>query len=86
MVKPRATLAGKCHISLTDEDKNKLNASGPASDDGDSDSGVKPSATEVDDSDSDDEEDVVEEVAKEVAKKVQVEDTPKKKRVVKKKT
>ena len=86
VVKPRATLAGKCHISLTDEDKQKLNASGPGSDGGDSDSGVKPSATAVDDSDSDSDDDVVEEVTKAVAKSVKVEDAPKKKRVVKKKT
>lgn len=82
VVKPRASLSGKCHIHLTDGEKEKMNST--ANDDsGDEKDVVKP--TVVEDSDEEDEE-VKEEVKAAVAKKVVTEDAPKKKRVVKKKS
>ena len=88
VVKPRTTLSGKCHIVLSEKDKEKMVA--PVDDD-DDDEPVKmvSSVTEV--PDSDDEEVVVtkeeeKEEVKEVVKQVDVEDAPKKKRIVKKKS
>lgn len=89
VVKPRTTLSGKCHIVLSEKDKEKLVA--PVDDeDDDDDEPVKmvSSVTEVPDSD-DDEPNVKEEPkeqVKEEAKQVEVEDAPKKKRIVKKKS
>ena len=92
VVKPRTTLSGKCHIVLTEKDKEKLTL--PLDDDVNEE--VVNNVTEVPDSDDeieqsepknsevkavkdDDEEEVQ-------AKQVQVEDVPKKKRIVKKKS
>ena len=92
VVKPRTTLSGKCHIVLTEKDKEKLTL--PLDDDVNEE--VVNNVTEVPDSDDeieqsepknsevkavkgDDEEEVK-------AKQVQVEDVPKKKRIVKKKS
>ena len=90
VVKPRATLSGKCHINLSDKDKEKMAAS--VNDDNE-DHLVQPvtSVTEVADSDDEEEVPVVEKAEAEVkeeikAKQVAVEDQPKKKRVVKKKS
>lgn len=88
VVKPRATLSGKCHINLSDKDKEKMAAS--VNDDAEDDV-VRPvtSVTEVADSDDEEEVPIVEkaEVKEEIkAKQVVVEDQPKKKRVVKKKS
>ena len=87
VVKPRTTLSGKCHIVLTEKDKEKLTL--PLDDDA-SEEAVN-NVTEV--PDSDDEEDqskaeVKEEVKEEEVqtKEVAVEDAPKKKRIVKKKS
>lgn len=93
VVKPRATLSGKCHINLSEKDKEKMAASVGADDDDGNDSElVKPttSVTEVDDSD-DEEIPITQKVETEVkeeitSKQVEVEDVPKKKRVVKKKS
>jgi hypothetical protein len=95
VVKPRTTLSGKCHIVLSEKDKEKLVA--PVDDEDDDDEPVKmvSSVTEVPDSDDDEpnvkaEVDVIvkeepkEEVKEEVVKQVDVEDAPKKKRIVKK--
>ena len=95
VVKPRTTLSGKCHIVLSDKDKEKLVA--PLDDDDDDDEPVKmvSSVTEVPDSDDDEpvvkeepkeepSEEPKEEVKEEVVKQVEVEDAPKKKRIVKK--
>ena len=89
VVKPRATLSGKCHINLSDKDKEKM-ATSVNDDDEDV---VRPatSVTEVADSDDEEEVHVVEKAEVEVkeeikAKQVAVEDQPKKKRVVKKKS
>jgi hypothetical protein len=95
VVKPRTTLSGKCHIVLSEKDKEKLVA--PLDDDDDDDEPVKmvSSVTEVPDSDDDEpvvkeevkeepKELVKEEVKEEVVKQVEVEDAPKKKRIVKK--
>jgi hypothetical protein len=100
VVKPRATLSGRCHITLTTTDKAKMAASVPEAEDDvpDINNLAIASATQVEDSD---EEDDVEEVKapektvpsevkaavqEEVkAKTVVTEDVPKKKRVVKKK-
>ena len=95
VVKPRTTLSGKCHIVLSDKDKEKLVA--PLDDDDDDEEPVKmvSSVTEVPDSDDDEHvvkeevkeepnEEPKEEVKEEVVKQVEVEDAPKKKRIVKK--
>jgi len=93
VVKPKTSLSGKCHIVLSEKDKEKMVA--PVDDD-DDDEPVKmvSSVTEVPDSDDDEvvqEEvkevkEVVKEEVKEEAKQVEVEDAPKKKRIVKKKS
>ena len=93
VVKPRTTLSGKCHIVLSEKDKEKLTI--PLDDDVNEE--VVNNVTEV--PDSDDEVDLSEqkntqentqEKEKEEeeveAKQVQVEDAPKKKRIVKKKS
>ena len=89
VVKPRTTLSGKCHIVLSEKDKEKLTV--PLDDDVSEE--VVNNVTEV--PDSDDEVDLSEqkntqekeEKEEEVeAKQVQVEDVPKKKRIVKKKS
>jgi hypothetical protein len=98
VVKPRTTLSGKCHIVLSEKDKEKLVA--PVDDDDDDDDEpvkMVSSVTEVPDSDDDEEpkeevkeqpeEEVKEqpkEEVKEQVKQVDVEDAPKKKRIVKK--
>jgi hypothetical protein len=95
VVKPRTTLSGKCHIVLSEKDKEKLVA--PVDDEDDDDEPVKmvSSVTEVPDSDDDEpnvkeepkelvKEDPKELVKEEVVKQVEVEDAPKKKRIVKK--
>jgi len=91
VVKPRTSLSGKCHIVLSEKDKEKMVA--PVDDD-DDDEPVKmvSSVTEVPDSDDDEVVQEVKEVkevkeeVKEEAKQVEVEDAPKKKRIVKKKS
>ena len=92
VVKPRATLSGKCHINLSVKDKEKMATS--VNDDTEVEV-VRPttSVTEVADSDDEEEVHVVEKAEVEVevkeeikAKQVAVEDQPKKKRVVKKKS
>lgn len=90
VVKPRATLSGKCHINLSDKDKEKMAAS--VNDDNE-DHLVQPvtSVTAVADSDDEEEVPVEQKVELEVkeeikAKQVAVEDQPKKKRIVKKKS
>tara|TARA_B100000989_G_C19512214_1_gene459718 strand:+ start:650 stop:1594 length:945 start_codon:yes stop_codon:yes gene_type:complete len=96
VVKPRVTLAGKCHITLSTSDKEKIAESNV--DVVNDDLAQKISSTVVEDSDDEDGvgepetkaeevkvEQVKAEVAEEIEKKVVVEDQPKKKRVVKKK-
>ena len=92
VVKPRTTLSGKCHIVLSEKDKEKLTI--PLDDDVNEE--VVNNVTEV--PDSDDEVDLSEQKntqentqekekeEEELAKQVQVEDAPKKKRIVKKKS
>ena len=92
VVKPRTTLSGKCHIVLSEKDKEKLTV--PLDDDVSEE--VVNNVTEV--PDSDDEVDLSEQKntqentqekekeEEELAKQVQVEDAPKKKRIVKKKS
>jgi hypothetical protein len=91
VAKPRSTLSGKCHISLTSEDKEKMKTR--VGDNNESENEEESVKAAVEDSDDDDDEtiqqvpiEVVEEVKQEVAKSVVTEDTPKKKRVVKKKS
>jgi len=91
VVKPRASLVGKCHIELTTKDIEQLNVKTEDNSDNETVTDTKP-VTLVQDSDDDDEgqtlevkEEVKEEVKQEVAKKVEVEDQPKKKKVIKKK-
>ncbi len=94
VVKPRVTLSGKCHITLSDKEKEQMHLN---SDDGDeeiSELATKTHNTKVDDSDDDDSHvvepsssSVHEEVKAEItAKTVTTEDAPKKKRVIKKKS
>ena len=86
VVKPKTSLSGKCHIVLSEKDKEKMVASLDVDDDDEPEKTVA-SVTEV--PDSDDEEVVVEKVKeepKEEVKQVDVEDAPKKKRIVKKKS
>jgi hypothetical protein len=94
VVKPKTSLSGKCHIVLSDKDKEKLTSAIEVDDDDDEPTVVS-SVTQV--QDSDDEEVVIkqevkeevkeepkEEVTEEQVKQVAVEDTPKKKRIIKK--
>lgn len=88
VVKPRTTLSGKCHIVLSEKDKEKMVT--PVDDDDDAIEEVVHNVTEV--PDSDDEVEKIESKNTEVkeeeevqSKQVQVEDAPKKKRIVKKK-
>jgi len=88
VVKPRTTLSGKCHILLTEKDKEKLTL--PQDDDVSEE--IVRNVTEVPDSDDEVEQtapkntEVKEEEEEVQAKQVQVEDAPKKKRIVKKKS
>lgn len=94
VVKPRTTLSGKCHITLSSDDKEKIASS--VVDNEEDEVTQKMNSTVVEDSDEEDEalhvpvetkvEEAKLEVAEEVEKKVTVEDQPKKKRVVKKKS
>ena len=104
VVKPKTSLSGKCHIVLSDKDKEKLTNAVEVDDDEDNDDEVKhvASVTQVQDSDDEEvvvkeevKEDVTDELNKELkeevkessdeqVKQVQVEDAPKKKRIVKK--
>jgi hypothetical protein len=96
VVKPKTSLSGKCHIMLSDKDKEKLTNAVEVDDDDDEPTPVA-SVTQVQDSDDEElgevvvkqevQEDVkeeVKEVTDEQVKQVQVEDAPKKKRIVKK--
>lgn len=86
VVKPRVTLAGKCHISLSTKDKETMIASASKQEEEEDEVVVEQlGSTTV--ADSDDEVDTAEavvEAAKEEVKAVVTEDAPKKKRVVKK--
>ena len=86
VVKPKTSLSGKCHIVLSEKDKEKMVSH--VDDDDDADEPVKmvSSVTEVPDSDDDEEVVKVKEEPKEEVKQVDVEDAPKKKRIVKKKS
>tara|TARA_Y100000389_G_scaffold190769_1_gene215976 strand:- start:168 stop:1106 length:939 start_codon:yes stop_codon:yes gene_type:complete len=88
VVKPRASLVGKCHIELTKKDIEQLNVKPEDNSDNESNTTYKPS-TMVEDSDDENTEikqETLEEVKEEVSKKVEVEDLPKKKKMVKKKS
>lgn len=92
VVKPRVTLAGKCHINLSTKDKETLIATAAKQEEVEAEDDVvveQLASTTV--ADSDDEADAAEsvteavvEAAKEEVKAVVTEDAPKKKRVVKK--
>ena len=82
VVKPKTTLSGKCHISLSQKDKELMNTS---VDDDEVDEVDELAKTKVEDSDDEDGVNVAEEVKEEITKSVQVEDAPKKKVVRKKK-
>ena len=84
VVKPRTTLSGKCHIVLTEKDKEKLTL--PLDDEVSEE--IVNNVTEVPDSDDEVEQKItqVKEEEEVQTKEVQVEDTPKKKRIVKKKS
>jgi len=100
VVKPKTSLSGKCHIVLSDKDKEKLTSAIQADDDDDGDEPVVVQIiTQVPDSDDeevpelvvkndelkdDSKNDPKDEVTEEQVKQVAVEDAPKKKRVVKK--
>lgn len=87
IVKPRASFSGKCHVILSDEDKERLNNSTNAFDNSEGNDEDVEDEEDVEDDvnvdDSDEEEQaIVEEVKKEVAPVVE---EPPKKKVVKKK-
>ena len=87
IVKPRASFSGKCHVILSDEDKERLNNSTNAFDKSEGNDDDVEDEEDVEDDvnvdDSDEEEQaIVEEVKKEVAPVVE---EPPKKKVVKKK-
>ena len=88
IVKPRASFSGKCHVILSDEDKERLNNTTNNFDKEDDDD-VDDEEEEEDDvnvDDSDEEtESIVEEVKQEVAPAPEPEPEPVKKKVVKKK-
>jgi len=93
VVKPRATLAGKCHISLSPKDKEALTAIAAKQEVTDDDDVVVEQLASTVVEDSDDEADAADSVAaavevveavKEEVKAVVTEDVPKKKRIVKK--
>ena len=81
VVKPKTTLSGKCHISLSDKDKELMNSAKEYNEDDDDDEELfdakKENKTIVEDSD--EEINVSQEVKEEITKKVEVEDQPKKK-------
>lgn len=96
VVKPRTTLSGKCHVMLSEQERQQI-SSQKLDDDDDvvvtqqSVSAIPVDSTRVEDSDDDTVEQVKEEVKQEVVKAkqeekvVEVEDQPKKKKIVKKK-
>ena len=90
VVKPKTSLSGKCHITLSEQDKEKMTKT--IDEDEDVEVSHEVTKTQVDDSDEEDEtptsnvvSNAVSEVSNEIAKKVEVEDQPKKKVVRKKK-
>lgn len=90
VVKPKTTLSGRCHVILSEHEREQI--SSQKLDDDDDVASVVVSAIQVDsnrveDSDDDTVEEVKEEVvkAKQEEKVVEVEDQPKKKKIVKKK-
>ena len=87
VVKPKTTLSGKCHISLSDKDRELMNITKENDEDVDQEEfKIKKLENKTIVEDSDDEEiNVSQEVQEEITKKVEVEDTPKKKVVRKKK-
>lgn len=94
VVKPRESLAGKCHIMLTSDEKETL-ANSKESEDNEEEVKKTPQEVQtveekaqVEDSDDEDapKEEVVDVPEPEEEKKVEVEDKPKSKKVVKKKT
>ena len=94
VVKPRTTLSGKCHITLSATEKEKMNSQENNYSDEEPDTTTTNTTTAKDNivADSDEEEqpvnveEVKEEVKQEVTKAVAVEDTKKPKKIVKKKT
>jgi hypothetical protein len=89
IVKPKATLVGKCHITLSQKDREKIASQVEDEAEDDVVTEKEMITTHVEDSDDDDEEvkqEVKQEVKEEIeAKVVHSEDQPKRKRVVKKK-
>jgi hypothetical protein len=83
VVKPKTSLSGKCHISLSQKDKEQMNKS--VEDDDVLDVSDDVTKTKVEDSDDEEMVNVAQEVQQEITKKVEVEDAPKKKIVRKKK-
>ena len=90
VVKPKTSLSGKCHITLSEQDKEKMTKT--IDEDEDVQVSHEVTKTQVDDSDEEDEtptsnvvSNAVSEVSNEIAKKVELEDQPKRKVVRKKK-
>ena len=77
VVKPKTSLSGKCHISLSQKDKEQMNKS--VEDDDVLDVSDDVTKTKVEDSDDEEMVNVAQEVQQEITKKVEVEDAPKKK-------
>lgn len=81
VVKPKATMRGKCHIQLSNQEKEKISSQTIPDDEVEEEDDDEPASTAVEDSDDDDvKEEVQQEIAAETPKKKVV-----KKKVVKKK-
>ena len=81
VVKPKATMRGKCHIQLSSQEKEKISSQTIPDDEVEEEDDDEPASTAVEDSDDDDvKEEVQQEIAAETPKKKVV-----KKKVVKKK-
>ncbi len=80
VVKPKATMRGKCHIQLSNQEKEKISNQTIPDDEVEEEDDDEPASTAVEDSDDDVKEEVQQEIAAETPKKKVV-----KKKVVKKK-
>jgi len=85
VVKPRASLAGKCHIELSSKDKETMKAAAAKADEEEEEAVDETVVADSEDDEEDVTDPVVQQEIKEEVKAVVTEDVPKKKRVVKKK-
>jgi len=86
VVRPRASLAGKCHIELSSKDKETMKAAAEKADEEEEEPVDDTVVADSEDDEEDVSDPVVHQEIKEEVKAVVTEDVPKKKRVVKKKS